>query len=205
MGLISNGTTIFDAGSMASGFGGAMVFIKKLTASSSSDLTFVNGSSNVVLDSTYKEYVFTFNNMQSASTDVALQGKFRDGGSSYDATKTTTYYYTEHGEGGQAGNVSYLASRDEASSTDGQHLTTNIGRTGSDSASGYLHLFNPSTTTFAKHFMSKVSNHDTTSPGYAQVIYVTGFCEETAAVDAVRFEMSSGNIAAGDICLYGIN
>ena len=38
------------------------------------------------------------------------------------------------------------------------------------------------------------------------VIYVTGGpCEETAAVDAVRFEMSSGNIAAGDICLYGIN
>ena len=46
MGLISNGSTIFDAGSMASGFGGAMTFIKKLTSSSSATLDFLNGSSN---------------------------------------------------------------------------------------------------------------------------------------------------------------
>ena len=40
MGLISDGTTVFDSGSMASGFGGAMTFIKKLTASSSATLDF---------------------------------------------------------------------------------------------------------------------------------------------------------------------
>ena len=40
--------------------GGSMVFIKKLTASSSGTLSFVNGASSVVLDSTYKEYMFTF-------------------------------------------------------------------------------------------------------------------------------------------------
>ena len=60
MGLISNGTTIFDAGAFAAGIGSSMTFIKKLTASSSSTLTFHHGSSGVVLDSTYKEYLFTF-------------------------------------------------------------------------------------------------------------------------------------------------
>ena len=70
MGLISNGSTIFDAGSMASGFGGSMVFIKKLTASSSSTLSFVDGASSVVLDSTYKEYLFTFNNMHPATNQA---------------------------------------------------------------------------------------------------------------------------------------
>jgi hypothetical protein len=60
MGLISNGSTVFDNGAMASGFGGSMVFIKKLTASASATLSFVDGTDGVVLDDTYKEYVFTF-------------------------------------------------------------------------------------------------------------------------------------------------
>ena len=203
MAFISNGTTMLDAGAFSVSLG-SMTLIKTLTASSSANLTFVDGSSSVVLDSTYPIYVFKFINMQSASTDVAFQVNFRDGGSSYDATKTTSYFYTEHGEGGQAGTVGYLASRDEAQSSDAQHLTTNIGRTGSDSASGTLHLFNPSSTTFVKHFTSVVSNHDTTSPGYSQAIYVGGYCNVTAAIDGVQFTMSSGNIASGTIKLYGI-
>ncbi len=118
--------------------------------------------------------------------------------------KQPSYFYTEHGEGGEAGTVGYLASRDEAQSSDAQHLTTNIGRTGSDSASGTLHLFDPSSTTFVKHFTSVVSNHDTTSPGYSQAIYVGGYCNVTAAIDGVQFTMSSGNIAAGTIKMYGV-
>ena len=180
--------------------GGSLNLISTQTASSSSTISFTSG-----IDSTYKEYVFKFINMQSASTDVAFQVNFRDGGSSYDATKTTTYFYTEHGEGGQAGTVGYLASRDEAQSTDAQHLTTNIGRTGEDCASGTLHLYDPSNTTFVKHFVSTVSNLDTTSPGYNQVIYVGGYCNVTAAIDGVQFTMSSGNIAAGTIKLYGVS
>ena len=46
--------------------GGNMVFIKKLTASSSGTLSFVDGASSVVLDSTYKEYLFTFNDKNAA-------------------------------------------------------------------------------------------------------------------------------------------
>jgi len=199
--LFANNNSLSAITTKPSGLsGGALNLISTQTASSSSTISFTSG-----IDSTYNEYVFKFINMQSASTDVAFQVNFRDGGSDYDATKTTTYFYTEHGEGGQAGNVGYLASRDEAQSTDAQHLTTNIGRTGSDSASGTLHLFDPSSTTFAKHFISVVSNHDTTSPGYSQAIYVGGYCNVTAAIDGVQFTMSSGNIAAGTIKMYGIS
>ena len=70
MGLISNGTTIFDEGALSSGIGGSMVFIKKLTASSSATLSFVDGSSSVVLDNTYKEYLFTFKNIHPATDNV---------------------------------------------------------------------------------------------------------------------------------------
>ena len=177
----------------------SMILLTTETASNSDALSFTSG-----IDSTYKEYVFKFINMQSAGTDVAFQVNFRDGGSSYDATKTTTFFYTEHGEGGQGETVGYVASRDEAQSTDAQHLTTNIGRTGEDCASGTLHLYDPSNTTFVKHFISKVSNLDTTSPGYNQVIYAAGYCNVTAAIDGVQFTMSSGNITAGTIKMYGV-
>ena len=197
---VCNDRSMASITSLPSGVSGSsLVLISEQTASSSANITFDSD-----IDSTYKEYVFKFINMQSASTDVAFQVNFRDGGSSYDATKTTTYFYSEHGEGGEAGTVSYLASRDEAQSSDAQHLTTNIGRTGSDSASGTLHLFNPSSTTFVKHFTSVVSNHDTTSPGYSQAIYASGYCNVTAAIDGVQFTMSSGNIAAGTIKMYGV-
>ncbi len=46
----------FETGSA----GGAMTFIKKITASSDSTISFVHGSSSVVFDSTYKEYLFLF-------------------------------------------------------------------------------------------------------------------------------------------------
>ena len=35
--------------------------------------------------------------------------------------------------------------------------------------------------------------------------FTAGYCNTTSAIDAVQFKMSSGNIDAGDICLYGIN
>ena len=89
MGLISNGSTIFDAGSMASGFGGSMVFIKKLTASGSSTLSFVDGTDGVVLDDTYKEYMFTFNNIHGSENNFKFQFNLStDGGSNYNVTKT---------------------------------------------------------------------------------------------------------------------
>ena len=178
--------------------GGAMTLLETQTASSSSTISFTSG-----IDSTYDEYVFRFINMQSASTDVAFQVNFRDGSTAYDATKTTTFFYAQHQEDASSTALSYLASRDEAQSTDAQHLTTNVGRTGSDSASGYLQLFNPSSTTFVKHFMARLSNHDTN--GSEVDTFVAGYCNVTTAIDGVQFTMSSGDITAGTIKLYGIS
>jgi hypothetical protein len=88
MALISNATTIFDNGSMASGFGGSMTFIKKLTASASATLSFVDGTDGVVLDDTYKEYVFTFNNIHPATDGADFTFNLSvDGGSNYNVTK----------------------------------------------------------------------------------------------------------------------
>ena len=117
MGLISNGTTVFDAGAMASGFGGSMTFIKKLTASSSASLSFVDGSSDVVLDNTYKEYVFIFKDIHPATNGVTFTFQVStDSGSSYGVSTTSTYFNAYHSESG-ANALNYEAIADIANAT----------------------------------------------------------------------------------------
>jgi hypothetical protein len=203
MGLISNGTTIFDAGALDSGIAkGAMTFIKKLTASSSATLSFVHGASGVVLDGTYKEYVFVCTNLHPQTDSREFQVNFRDGSTAYDATKTTTYFRAYHDEADSATTLSYDSNNDEGNSTDPQYLSSSVGADADQSTSGILHLFDPSNTTFVKHFISTF-NHNT-ADDYSQVIHVGGYCNVTAAIDGVQFTFRTGNIDAGDICLYGI-
>jgi len=208
MGLISNGTTIFDSGSMASGFGGSMVFIKKLTASSSATLSFVDGSSDVVLDNTYKEYVFTFNNIHPSADQEDLQFNMSaDSGSNYNVTKTTTAFRAFHNEAGNDTNLSYHTGEDLAQGTGFQSIAYETDNANDSGISGSLHLFNPSSTTFVKHFLAQTSScldGGATYGIYNLNFFTAGYGNTTSAVDAIRFQMSSGNIDAGDICLYGI-
>ena len=199
-----NNNGVKNATSFGSASSGSMTFIKKLTASSSATLSFVDGASSVVLDNTYKEYMFTFNNMHPASDAVnfVFNGSI-DSGSNYNVTKTTTFFNAYHFENDSSTALTYNASQDLAQSTDFQILEDSVGNDNDQSCVGYLHLFNPSSTTFVKHFIS--SNHRAFSGDASSENHVAGYFNTTSAIDAVQFKMSSGNIDAGDICLYGIN
>jgi len=204
MGLISNGTTIFDAGALDSGLAkGAMTFIKKLTASASATLSFVHGTDGVVLDDTYKEYIFTFNNIHPATDGASFQFNISiDSGSNYNVAKTSTSILYYHFESGSNSGLQYDTNRDLAQGTGFQDITEQQDNDNDSSASGTLTLFNPSSTTFVKHFIT-----DSTMVRDGAKIYSTknaGYGNTTSAVDAIQFKMSSGNIDAGDICLYGI-
>ena len=182
---------------------GSMTFIKKLTASSSSTLSFVDGASGVVLDDTYKEYLFTFNNIHPASDNYNFSFNLSsDGGSNYNVTKTTTVFTAQHGEDGNNGNIEYSSSLDLAQSTDFQKLSKDLGNGSDESLNGTLNLFNLSSTTFVKHFISRTSSYF----GFDRAVdmNIAGYGNTTSAVDAIQFKMTSGNIDAGDICLYGI-
>jgi len=201
MGLISNGTTVFDAGAMS--LGGSMTFIKKLTASSSGTLSFVNGASSVVLDDTYKEYLFTFNNIHAATKGADLQFNFTIDGSNYNIAKTTTMVRTLHGEDGSSGSQAYYGSMDLTQGTGFQILFGDINNGNDDSGSGYMQLFNPSSTTFVKHYLSHLQiSHETPR---SMNFLSAGYGNTTSAVTGVQFKFDSGNIDAGDICLYGIS
>jgi len=206
MGVISNGTTLLDAGALDSGVAtGSMTLIKTLTASSSGTLSFVDGASSVVLDNTYKEYVFTFNNIHpSADTNKFLFNGSDDTSShSYDITKTTTDFTAYNAENDSDRDLYYRTGDDLAQSTSAQQLSSSLGSDNDQSCSGYLHLFNPSSTTFVKHFMSNVSTVVASDISTNQ--FTAGYFNTTAAITAIQFSMNSGNIDAGDICLYGIS
>jgi hypothetical protein len=103
--------------------------------------------------------------------------------------------------------LSYDTGFDLAQSTADQRLTQYISSDGDSSASGNMSLFNPASTTYVKHFISSCNNMVITSDlteYFTMNQYVAGYGNTTSAVDAIRFQISSGNIDAGDICLYGI-
>ena len=190
---------------LPSGSGGAITLIKTLTASSSATLSFVDGSDDVVLDNTYRTYIFKIINchpsQQGGDGDEFTVG-FRDGGSSYDATKTTTFFSAVHGEDGTGGAVAYRTSHDSAESTGFQTLSVDNDADNDVSISGELWLFSPSSTTYVKHFMWR--GNSVHSSAAAHNNFCSGYCNVTAAIDGVQFKMSAGNIDAGIIKLYGI-
>ena len=186
---------------------GSMTFIKKLTASSSSTLSFVDGASSVVLDDTYKEYLFTFKNIHPANDDQTFTLNFStDGGSNYNVVKTTTAFYSYHAENDSATQFTYNSSEDLAQSTSFQNLTvaSQIGIDNDESASGQMYLFNPSSTTFVKHFMSETNYTSNDTPPFSMNCYIAGYGNTTSSIDAVRFQLDTNNIQSGTIKLYGI-
>ena len=197
MAVVSNGTTIINAGALSAGFGGTLVLLSTQTASNSATISFTTG-----LDSTYDCYEFHFINIHPRTDDVVFQFNFStDGGSNYNVTKTTTFFRAIHDEADTSTDLSYRTDADLAQSTGYQWLVAGLGNGADESASGSMQLFNPSSTTYVKHFIANL-NHIYFSD-YSMNNFSAGYGNTTSAVNAVRFQMSSGNFD-GDIKLYGV-
>ena len=179
-----------------------MVLIKTLTASSSANVDFVHGTSSVVLDGTYKEYIFKYIDIHPASV-AQLTINFRDGGSNFDASKQSTTFNPYHVFNGTTA-VSYREAWDLANSTSDQIIAQELGNTAQMTACGYFHLFDPANTTFVKHFLGVTQYYQDFGGGGSFGVHYAGYCNTTTAIDGVRFKMSSGNIDSGTIKLYGI-
>jgi hypothetical protein len=176
--------------------GGVWNFISKVTASSDSTISFTSG-----IDSTYKEYMFTFKNIHpSEAADFSFQGN-ADGESGYNETINTLDFYAYHSEGNTAAFEAYAAG-DQANGTGFQNLAKEVNDDADASVSGFMRLFAPSSTTFATHFNTRVNYmHENIA---TRDEYVSGYFNTTAAITDIQFKMSSGNMDTGDICLYGL-
>ena len=184
---------------------GSMVFIKKVTASSSATVSFVDGTSDVVLDNTYMEYLFTFNNIHPETDGAEFRFQANaSGGSGYNETITSTQFQAYHKEDGSASGLNYNTGNDQAQGTSFQNLNGNIDNANDACGAGYLHLFNPSSTTFVKHFIAVMVEPEDGSPTPLAQLYTAGYFNTTSAIDEIQFKMSSGNIDAGTIQLFGV-
>ena len=185
----------------------SLTHIKTLTASSSSTLSFVDGSDDVVLDSTYPIYLFKFINCHpSAVSQFSFQGNAA-GGSGYNETITSSVFQSFHREDDSSTSLNYRTGDDQGQGTSFQVLTNNVGDDADQSFAGTLHLFNPSSTTFVKHFTSRIQVYRSTgSSAEASSVeaFTAGYFNTTSAIDEIQFKMSSGNIDAGTIKLYGL-
>ena len=185
-------SAITSAGQLAQG---KMTLLQTQTASSSASISFTSN-----IDSTYPIYVFKFFNIHPASTAYFQFNLSSDGGSNYNVTKTTTLFQAYHDEADSSTSLGYNTGQDLAQSTSSQYLNE-VTTSNDDSGSGSLVLFNPSSTTFVKHF---IADNNGVYSGYSNRRLVAGYANTTSAIDAIQFTMSSGNIDSGTIKLYGI-
>ena len=177
----------------------AHTFISSVTASNSSTLEFTSG-----INSTYDVYEFHFINIHPANDAVDLRFQVNaDGGSGYNEAMATSFFRTKHHEDGSAQEIAYVAGYDRApSDATFQPLGNGTSTDAKHSTSGILTLYAPSNTTHVKHFLAQlVEAHES---DIIMDTYVAGYVNTTTAIDEIQFKMSAGNIATGEIRMYGL-
>ncbi len=195
-------SSITTAGALASG---GMILIKEQTASSSSTISFVDGSGGVVLDNTYPIYLFKFINIHPSNAGTNFRVNFSaDTGSNYNVTKNTTVFKAEHHENDSSASLGYETGQDLAQSTNPQMFMI-LDNANDSGGAGELYLFNPSSTNFSKHFIANGTGFVVDGGNPKQfTMYVAGYGNTTSAIDGVQFSMAGGTIDSGTIKLYGI-
>ena len=176
---------------------GSMVKISSQTASASSSISFTG------IDSTYRTYCFKFINIHPQNDVANFHFNFSiDNGSNYNVVKTTTGFKAYHDESDTATALGYLGTTDLAQSTSYQLLYYSAGNGNDENASGELWLFNPSSSTYVKHFMTNLNVVEYTD--FSENYYWAGYGNTTSPINAINFKMASGNIDDGIITMYGI-
>jgi hypothetical protein len=177
-----------------------LVLLSTQTASASATISFTTG-----LDSTYDEYIFKFINIHpsSDSNTFQFQGS-TDGGSNYGVNITSTFFRAYHDEADTGTGLEYITNSDLAQSTSFQPINqlNDLGSDNDQNLGGTLTLFNPSSTTYVKHFINTI-NYSHPSD-YSLNTFLAGYFNTTSAINAIQFKMASGNIDDGIIKLYGV-
>ena len=197
----AGGNAIFtsDGSGVLSGlnaaFGSASTLVSTTTASNTASVTYT-------LTNTYNEYIFECISINPVTDNVALQFQVSSDGTNYDKTITSTFYVAYTTETGSPTGFVYDTGWDQAQGTGFQTIFKEVGNDADQACTVIMHLFNPSSTTYIKNFFARGVGslyHD-----YVQDQYAAGYINDTTAMTSIRFKMSSGNINAGKIKMYGI-
>ena len=197
---VCNDRSMASITSLPSGVtGSSLVLISTVALSSAAaDISFTSG-----IDSTYKEYIFKIFDINIASDTEKFGFNGTTDGTNFNVTKTSSFFRARLKENDSSALLAYYGDDDVAQGTGLQPLQSEMGSDNDQCLAGTLRLFNPSSTVFVKHFIADMSDYRQNDYNAREM--TAGYCNVTAAIDGVQFAMSSGNIDAGDICLYGIN
>ena len=181
--------------------GGGYTLISTTTASSVASAAITSG-----IDSTYDEYMFVLTDFNPATDSQRLTFQCSlDGGSNYNVVQTTTAYYAYNSRSGSLNGLSYVTGTDQAQGTNYQALG-NLASNGAGKCTVcILNLFNPSSTTYVKHWNSRSGTHGEGANGIMTDYYFAGYFNTTTALDAISFKFESGNITDGVIQMYGVS
>ena len=179
--------------------GGAMTLISEQTASGSATLSFTSG-----IDDTYDSYVFKFINIHPATDETQFAFQVDTGtNTNYNQTITSTYFRSLHSEDDTTTALEYKGEQDQAQGTSFQKICINVGNQNDESCAGTLHLYNPSSSVFVKHFIATTNTYR--GENLCETGFLAGYVNTTTALTRVQFKMYSGNIDSGVIKLYGIS
>ena len=196
---VCNDRSMASITSLPSGVSGSsLVLLETQTDSSSDTLSFTSN-----IDSTYKEYIFKCIDIHPATDDVRFTFQADTGtNTNYNQTITSTNFAANHGEDGNNGALAYDSGEDQAQGTAFHRLVGSVGNDNDQCCVGILHIFNPSSTTFVKHFIATFQ--ETRNNNSSKEHFTGGYFNTTTAITRFQFKMSSGNIDSGTIKLYGV-
>ena len=180
----------------------AKTLISTSTASSSASLDITSG-----IDSTYPVYEFHFVNLHPASDGVRITFQVNasdDTGGGFDTSLFTSIALSAyHSEDDSTPDFNYATAQDQDQDAAYQQLSTECGYDNDQTVSGVLTLYDPSSTTFVKHFTSTVQGIEASD--LSRVYYCAGYINQTLAIPEISFKFSSGNIDAGVIKMFGVS
>ena len=197
---VCNDRSMASITSLPSGVtGSSLVLISEQTASSSSTIDFTSD-----IDSTYKEYQFHFIDIHPGTNNVTFSFQVDTGtNTNYNITTTSTFFRASHNEDDSGTALQYRASDDQGQGTAFNKLCQTVGNDNDQSCTGILHLFDPSSTTFVKHFIATTNGcHE---GDIAREVFTAGYFNTTTALTRVRFKFDSGDIDSGTIKMYGVS
>ena len=182
---------------VATAASGDITLLQSQTASGSSALSFTSK-----IDDTYQKYVFKFYNINPATDTQAFGFQVNAAsGSGFNETITSAHWGADHSESGSSEGLGYQDGEDQQQGTAFQGMPSGIGNGADESCAGELHLFNPSSTTYVKHFYSRTS--EVYSSDIAMDRFTSGYINTTSAIDEIQFKMPSGNFD-GTIKMWGV-
>ena len=153
------------------------------------------------LDSTYDLYIIKIIELNPATDIAYFRWQATTDGSNYNTVCTSTAFRAYHKEDDSQSGVHYLTGSDAAQSTADIELIASVANDADANSSGEIHLFNPSSTTYVKHWYSRFSGYDHDDVSIDN--FYAGYFNTTSAITGVKFVMNSGNLD-GVFKLYGL-